>query len=45
MFTRTHMYYMTRRRKGSDKVGDKKDETKSLYQVGAELAGKRSVLV
>ena len=41
----THMYYMTKIRKGSDKVGDKKDETKCLYQVDAELAGKRSVLV
>ena len=29
MFTRTHMYYMTRRRKGSDKVGDKKMKQKA----------------
>ena len=29
MFKRTHMYYMTRRRKGSDKVGDKKMKQKA----------------
>ena len=39
---------MTERRKGSDQVGEKtkpEHEQKSFYQVGAELAGERSVLV
>ena len=33
MFTRTHMYYMTKIRKGSDKVGDKKMKQKAFTRL------------